>query len=448
MDVIDSVVEVFLHLRAGLLLAPLLLIVTSPARAQVEFVLFDANAVKASDESTVPPAPPVDDSSNQLPQVTPISVANEANAALAEMGMERLPPCPKKEEKKPPLAKALAPVSNKCGKITFVPGVRIQPRYQYEQGDANNDFFIRRFRLKVSGDIFDCAKYGMEYRHDQFGQFELEPRGNLENAWIDFKIVPDEVYFRVGLYDAPFSRDALTSDSKLLFMDRSLIKDSLTAVGMADNTVGAMLHGRPDGGRWEWYFGAFDNIAFDIKTAVATRESDQLMPMGRLVYNFLDPELPPEGYGDYMESYIGEGERLAVGVNAGSLGGGSDLINEEIDLYGWGIDFFYNSGPWVFQAEYDWFTLDIDGGVGDIVAHGWYAQVGYLFCDWWEFAVRYQQLDPDRSFGDNRLNFTSIGLNYYMYKHNFKIQTDYTFRDIEGSDIDDNVFEVQFQLDY
>ncbi len=62
--------------------------------------------------------------------------------------------------------------------------------------------------------------------------------------------------------------------------------------------------------------------------------------------------------------------------------------------------------------------------------------------------MRYQELDPDKNIGGNRLMFTSIGLSYYMYKHNFKVQTAYTFRNVQTNDIDDNVFEIQFQLDY
>ena len=57
--------------------------------------------------------------------------------------------------------------------------------------------------------------------------------------------VAKNVNLRAGLYDFVFSRDALTSDSKLLLMDRSLIKDALTVLGFADNTVGVLVHGRP-----------------------------------------------------------------------------------------------------------------------------------------------------------------------------------------------------------
>jgi hypothetical protein len=87
----------------------------------------------------------------------------------------------------------------------------------------------------------------------------------------------------VGLYDAHISRNSLTSDSKLLLMDRSLIKEFLTGIGFTDNTVGFMFHGRPHGGRFEWYAGLFDNIEFEFHSDDIDRESDKLMPAGRAV---------------------------------------------------------------------------------------------------------------------------------------------------------------------
>jgi len=40
------------------------------------------------------------------------------------------------------------------GDITFTPGLRIQTRYEYNEIDKNNDFFIRRVRLKGGGKFF------------------------------------------------------------------------------------------------------------------------------------------------------------------------------------------------------------------------------------------------------------------------------------------------------
>ena len=73
----------------------------------------------------------------------------------------------------------------------------------------------------------------------------------------------------------------MTSDSKLLFMDRNLIKGELTTEGLADNTIGLMLHGRPLDGYFEYSVGLFDNANYE-QLGVGTTQSDELMLAGRI----------------------------------------------------------------------------------------------------------------------------------------------------------------------
>jgi hypothetical protein len=273
----------------------------------------------------------------------------------------------------------------------------------------------------------------------------------VENAWLDFPCSP-ELAVRVGLYDLPFSRNSLTSDSKLLLMDRTLIKEALTGFGLADNTVGLMAHGRPWGGHFEYAVGVFDPLQFD-STILLLRESDELMPAGRIVFNLLDPD-PTEGnpYADYKESYIGDGERLNIGLNAAYLGDARIDANE-FDLYGWGVDLFFNKGRFTFQAEYDWFTRDMVRGAPDVTTDGWYVQAGYLLNPegrWpvLELTCQYEVLDPDTDVADDQLRWTHVGLNVYIRDHNLKVQTDYVFKNEEGREIDNDTFQVQMQLDY
>jgi hypothetical protein len=357
---------------------------------------------------------------------------------------EKEPSCEaeKKEEVVADFAKALIPLTiDHCGKtsrLTFVPGLRIQPRYIFDDENDNNDFLIRRFRLKAKGEAFDIGYYGTEFKVDNVGRFEADPKGQVESAWFHFPI-EEEFGLRVGLYDLPFSRDALTSDSRLLLMDRSLIKEALTGLGLADNTIGLMAYGRPREGHIEYAVGVFDNEGFEKVGVAGVRESDELMPAGRLSLHLLDPN---GGYADYQGSYIGEGQMLSLGANAAHLGDAIDGLNQ-YDITAWGTDVFFCSGPFCAQAEFDWFTESGDAGAADIHGEGWYVQGGWLFCCPWELAARYQELNFE---GQDRLKWTSIGLNYYFRKHHLKIQSDYTFR--EGGVFDEDLFQVQLQLDY
>jgi phosphate-selective porin len=387
------------------------------------------------------------------------SAKNEAANEAAEAADKKPDDkgCGDKKAEKPKGPPTLVPFSSKCGDITFKPGVRIQGRYSYDDGTDDNDFFIRRLRLKGSGRAFDIADYGTEVKIDNTGKFTSDPHAVVENAWLDFSIRDELMYLRAGLYDLPFSRNLLTSDSKLLLMDRTQIVSALTDVGMCDNTIGLMLHGRPLGGHLEYAVGIFDNLAFGT---TATRHSDELMPAGRVVVNLLQPvnpqggvTVPSNGWADYKESYLGEGMRLALAVNAAQLNEVFDGANQ-YDLSAWGTDIFFNWGPFVFQAEYDEFTKDRLVGNPSSTGDGWYVQAGYILCcpipgcRVLELAARYQEVDPNNNVVGDRLEWTSIGANFYIADHNLKIQTDYTFKREPDREFDNDMFQVQLQLDY
>jgi phosphate-selective porin len=340
--------------------------------------------------------------------------------------------------------------------ITFKPGLRLQTRYVHDGGENNNDIAIQRFRLKASGDAWK-VKYGTELKIDGTGRTGANPSAQVENAWLDYTVVSDYLAGRAGLYDVPFSRDALTSDSKLLFMDRSLIKEALTGFGLADNGIGVMARGRPLGGRLEYAMGAFNNDKFG-GLGSSGKASGQVMPVARIAVDLLDPA-PPGGYADYKASYIGQGRRLSIGLNGERLGDAENRTAtgvQEFDVYAWGTDLFFNWGPYTLQGEYDWFRLT---GNVDRSNRGWYVQGGYLIeplkkslaevAPWFpdlEVAARYQQLDA-RSFSTEEENRTSIGMNAYIHDHNLKVQTDFSFRQLQNS-ADSKLYQIQLQLDF
>ena len=304
----------------------------------------------------------------------------------------------------------------------------------------------------------------MELKFDGTGAFETQAVGAVENAWIDFPLFQDKKpNLRVGLYDIPFSRDALTSDSRLLLMDRSLIKSELTEKGLADNTIGLMLHGRPMEGRFEYAIGVFDNVVFENTNTDANENSTKVMPAGRVVWNFFDPAGSGpyagglrQGYGDYFGSYVGEGKRVAVGANfayleeAIELGRGIEP-DRHFTLYAYGIDLFFNEGPWVFQAEYDTFYEgDTDTGPR-LSADGWFVQGGVILFDRgsavWELACRHEQSNPEDDTEPRRQN-TTIGVNTYLRGHNLKVQSEYTWRRETDAEIQNDLAQVQLQMDF
>ena len=286
------------------------------------------------------------------------------------------------------------------------------------------------------------------------GKSGSDPKAVFENAWLEFAPLSG-TNIRVGLYDLPFSRAALTSDSKLLLMDRGIVKDALTDFGLADNTIGVLAHGRPLGGRLEYAFGVFDNDKFDQFGGSAMKQSEQLMSAGRFVLHLLDPA-PAGGYGDYRGSYLGAGQRLEIGANSaylGGAGGGPD----EFNLIAWGADLFFNTGPFSLQSEYDRFKRSGNSRSPNVLTSGWYLQAGYLLEDLLkgvlpdglpiELAARYQELDAGDG-PNGRLQWTSLGLNYYIRGHHLKIQAEYTFKREEAAASNNDMFQLQLQLDF
>jgi len=339
------------------------------------------------------------------------------------------------------------PPTYESGAITFTPGFRVQLKYIHDTQSGKDEIFIARLRLKAKGQLFHTVKYYTEYKIDNLARSGRDPVNGFENAWLEYSIARDFA-IRGGLYDAPFSRNALTSDSKLLFVDRSLIKDQLTSFGFADNTIGLLGHGRPFKGRVEYSAGIFNNEKFRRFRnigAPGVNRSDQLMPAGRFVYNFLDPA-PQGGYGDYQSSYVGKGKRLSVGANTAYLRKARDTVSQ-FNLPGWGTDVFFSDGPFSAEAEYDQLRKKLIGN-SDIQMDGWYAQAGYLIKGRVELAARHQQLDPNASISRNELRWTTLGSNIYFLKHTVKLQFDYTFRRGPGQVVKTNVLQVQMQVDY
>jgi hypothetical protein len=342
--------------------------------------------------------------------------------------------------------------------LTFTPAMRLQFRYSYlEPADPQNNFQIRRFRLKGKGDILNLARYYAEMKIDGTG-FVDSPSAAIENAYLEFNTLP-HTNLRLGLYDIPFSRNALTSDSKLLFMNRTLIKGALTAVGFADNTIGALFHEILFDGRFGYGVGVFRNDKFDKVPTVA----------GRLSLHLLDPgkrQGRRGSYANYRGSYIGEGQRFDMGFNSAYTPSitvtSTTAPDAKGDVYAVGGDIFFNMGRFTLQGEYDWYKMNMVG-VSDVPQRGGYVQAAYLLTrgesSWippTEFAVRYQDLDggalaiPDLDItlpDAGRRQAYEVGMNYYIRGHNLKVQTNYTYLDSEATGTS-NIYELQMQLDF
>jgi len=327
---------------------------------------------------------------------------------------------------------------------------RIQPTFEWREKDNQTmedshqsyDFFVRRARLQteVTYTNLPFPVYGkMEWKLDNYLQedsagMQKDAKVKLENAFVRFD--PYQGMFRIefGLENSVFSRQGEESDSKSLFIDRSMIVDKLAGEALADNNTGLHLKGSLVDKHLRYGVGIYEGSSDSSGTDNEDIESDKLQYAFGLVYDILDVESDMQG------SHVGDGKNyLTVGAYYEWQ---NDRNKKDAPLGGpwddtaYGFDIFSQLGdqtiPGALTGAAGYFILkrEFDStGMEDEDRDGWYVQMAYLLPGMvgpgeLEFAARYQEYTPDND-ADHKQ--TTLGANYYIKKHNVKVMADYNF---------------------
>lgn len=294
---------------------------------------------------------------------------------------------------------------------------RLQTRFTYthpEDQEASSGFGIRRARLLASGDAYGLFDYSIQVELGGssarlLDAYVVMPVGDIASLW-------------VGQGKAPFSRQFLTSSSRLQFVDRA-ITDGRFVPGRQQ---GIALRGRASG--FEWTAGVYNgngiNVANDdasymrIVRAVWAPRGDVPLSEGALTR-------PPStifamGLA-YMENTVGAGDVAAeirrLGAEAVLMRGGFSTVAE---LY-------------LERAE-------AENGLNTF---GGYAQAGYLFAGSHEVALRAAMIRPEESSLEAETVEYGTGYSYYLRGHDAKVQAD--LRRVQTGD-DAGVTELRLQL--
>lgn len=300
-------------------------------------------------------------------------------------------------------------------------GLRLQARTEFERvgalgGGTDRDFMVRRARLKATGKMKNTV-FNLEWKIDGTDQIGATPSAAVENGYVQCPLGRG-VEVRAGLYDQPFSRDRLTSDSKQLAVDRGEVSNVPDASGLADNVVGLQLMGKVNGGRAQYAVGLFDNRFIPGKL------QDVPMVCGRLDLNLGSTK------DVFQDAHFGTESWYSVGVN-GSY--------QKIDAYA-APDSFTNAAGGVDGM------IDIPVGNSRLLVKG---ELNAVRKDWSVgtaqdnvtarmlaagFLVLNQRLQPfvrfDQVRGDatlprgGRRDITFVGANFYEKGHNLKFQGD------------------------
>jgi len=345
--------------------------------------------------------------------------------------------------------------------VTMELGLRLQPRIVVARGveafgggpEWQRDFLVRRSRIKIGGKVYGVS-YGLEWRLDgtglNAGIAAPPPISGLENGWIQWPITGPELQVKAGLYDQPFSRDRLTSDSKQMVVDRSLVSGVPNALGMADNAIGVDLRGKIDGGRYTYVAGVYDN-----RTIWSALQNKMPMLVGRIDFNY------GETGNVYRDAHFGDGSWYCLGVNGSYQSGLKAYVDEDDPSQGLAgddgknaafgvdgmVDFPAGPGRLMGRAEFNTISIEAPGSGTSVTTNVWMVGGGYLV---WEQrlqpTIRFDQIIADDKEGGAKTNATFVGLNWYERGHNLKVQADVAFVSGTGDSFDGG--RAQVQLDF
>jgi phosphate-selective porin OprO/OprP len=339
----------------------------------------------------------------------------------------------------------------------------------FAAADQTN-FEARRLRMKIGG-------HGFQPWLQYYFEVDLQPSRSVSDSsssssarvidWRADIAKWDWGGIRVGQWKVDLNRERVDSSGRQQFVERSIA----TRVFTLDRQIGIQLRGRAlrdTGADFRYWAGVFNGEGRGVNN-----NSNDLLYMGRLQWNFLGRDLPwRQTDVDYTEMPTGS---LAIGTftntgsctrwsssGCGNLDGFESPANaasNQFDIDQTVLEFAFKYRGLSIQQEYhDKDILDRSTGTQYELTGG-YLQAGYFFHHRFpkipaplEFAVRYASVDEpnavDRTFRNDREEYT-IGANWFFSGHNNKLTVDLSRLTLDDGllGLDDSETRLRFQWD-
>jgi len=328
------------------------------------------------------------------------------------------------------------------GSLTFT--YALQAWYQNREYSAahtkdDNDFFLRRNRLALSGQYNDYV--GFYFQIEGGGFPDSDNRVYIRDAYItvDYK---DELRFMIGEFKNTFSRENLEACLEPLTLDRSDLLSYTPFGGTRDK--GVAVWGNLLDAKLQYRFMVSEGRDDDAKP------EDSLRYTARVHYSFFDPEY---NYG-YLGTYLGTAKVLTVGAaydyQPDVVYGDYLVRNDPEDYKAWTADVFfeYPAASGVYTASAAYFKYDSNGVTnkspdtsypinGDL--KGYYVKLGYMLPNKigigrLQLFARHDEADygvktGNAEYYDRTVN--AIGANYYINGQNLKLTLEYADIDFD-----------------
>ncbi|VAW74312.1 hypothetical protein MNBD_GAMMA15-2608 [hydrothermal vent metagenome] len=347
-------------------------------------------------------------------------------------------------------------------------GGRIQMQYYKadpDNGSSTDEVFLRRFRPYIEGSIHKDWKGKFQF---DFGKASGDNEVAVKDAYMEYKGF-DGVKILLGNVKTAFSREFLTSSKKQQLVERTFVGDH--NYGSPDRSLGIHLKGSNG-----------ENLTWGATFAQANIDPDAKK---------LDFDTPVNNSGDWNEGWVTaarvdfhpfgilkmsqgdfEGDTKAtIGIAAFrwnndddnncytdtslSCFGASTSKADVDEVTGFELSGGFRTAGVSIDAQYNKLSADtvnnnFTGGIfrnGSTDLENWAIEGGYMVVpSKLELVAGYQSQDAD-NYGTEWTR-SSFGVNWYIHKHDIKLQT--TFRKnadkdgVKGNDEDELFVQAQY----
>jgi phosphate-selective porin OprO/OprP len=324
---------------------------------------------------------------------------------------------------------------------------RMQNRFTYATEDTEDlsakvvDFNVRRFRLRLEGTVVDprlLYRVQLSFTRGDMDYDRTKYPNLLRDAVAGWKL-GEHTTLWYGQTKLPGNRQRVVSSGSQEFVDRSIVNATFNL----DRDLGAQLYHRTSNDRPLWIKLAVSNgegRATDNKdNGLAYTTRVEWLPFGV----FKDD-------GDYFEADLAREETPKFSVGAvyslnkkttrpgGQLGTQYTTPGLNQDMETWFLDSIFKYRGWSWYSEYArrWTNEPVfkDGTstVSIYKGHGFNTQVGYVFENNIEPALRFSSLraDEDTLSKNNDQNQYTFALSKYINRHTIKVQTDISYDEV------------------
>ena len=354
-------------------------------------------------------------------------------------------------------------------------GVRLQLRYEYqdtESREKTSDLNIRRLRFQLDGSMWSDIDYKFEIAMDKLEDL------SMKDASLTFKHLGPYAHLRVGQFKTPFSRQRITSSSKLQMIDRSPIE-----VLYPGRDTGFELSGKNILGVLDYAVAAEAGVG--DKRKFAKSDNSSWWYDGRVAFHPLGEV--PMSEGEYTENFVVEiaanglyaPDQIAFGENSVNKMFQADKVYtaqkgllDDIDHGKASFSDITKKAPglvgdttiWGPELTISWKRLSLAGEYykatyrpGDtgafrkLESEGYFVQGGvFVIPKILQLTGRFDRLDrntKEKTQDDFRQYIA--GINYFPYgDHRYKVQANYVWRREDKDQIDNDSVVLNLQVSY